>query len=162
MEKQELKMSEYGILNLPLADRVLVKKLRPDAVLPSYKKSGDAGFDLHAVEETVIHSGMVAIIPTGLAFAIPKGLEMQVRMRSGAALKTPLIVANAPGTIDSGYRGEVGIIVRNLGQNPFTVAKGERIAQGVIAPVVKALFIETDSLPDSERGADGYGSTGSN
>ena len=140
---------------------VQIKKLDPDAVVPEYKKPGDAGFDLHALRRVEIPAGQAAIVPTGLAFAIPEGFEMQVRMRSGAALKTPLIVANAPGTIDAGYRGEVGIIVRNLGSAPYAVEKGERIAQGVVAPVCHADFALVDELPASERGAGGYGSTGS-
>ena len=140
---------------------VQIKKLDPDAVVPEYKKPGDAGFDLHALRRVEIPAGQAAIVPTGLAFAIPEGFEMQVRMRSGAALKTPLIVANAPGTIDSGYRGEVGIIVRNLGREPYAVEQGERIAQGVVAPVCRAEFDLVGELPSSERGSGGYGSTGS-
>ena len=140
---------------------VQIKKLDPDAVVPEYKKPGDAGFDLHALRRVEIPAGQAAIVPTGLAFAIPEGFEMQVRMRSGAALKTPLIVANAPGTIDAGYRGEVGIIVRNLGSEPYYVEQGERIAQGVVAPVCHADFALVDELPASERGTGGYGSTGS-
>lgn len=139
---------------------VQIKKLDPDAVVPEYKKPGDAGFDLHALRRVEIPAGQAAIVPTGLAFAIPEGFEMQVRMRSGAALKTTLIVANAPGTIDAGYRGEVGIIVRNLGSEPYCVEQGERIAQGVVAPVCHAEFALVDELPASERGAGGYGSTG--
>ena len=140
---------------------VQIKKLDPDAVVPEYRKPGDAGFDLHALRRVEIPAGQAAIVPTGLAFAIPEGFEMQVRMRSGAALKTPLIVANAPGTIDSGYRGEVGIIVRNLGREPYAVEQGERIAQGVVAPVCRAEFDLVGELPSSERGSGGYGSTGS-
>ena len=140
---------------------VQIKKLDPDAVVPEYKKPGDAGFDLHALRRVEIPAGQAAIVPTGLAFAIPEGFEMQVRMRSGAALKTPLIVANAPGTIDAGYRGEVGIIVRNVGSEPYAVEQGERIAQGVVAPVCHAEFALVEELPASERGAGGYGSTGS-
>lgn len=139
---------------------MLVKKIHPDAIVPEYKKTGDSGFDLHCLRDTIVEAGQAAILPTGLAFAIPQGMEMQLRMRSGAALKLPLILANAPGTIDSGYRGEVGIIVRNVSQEPCLVRKGERVAQGVIAPVVKANFQVTDELPPSERGANGFGSTG--
>jgi dUTP pyrophosphatase len=150
-------------VSVSLDQKVLVKKLHPDAIIPSYAKPGDAGFDLFAVEDLVVMPGQTAIIKTGLAVAIPEGFEMQIRMRSGASLKTPLIVANAPGTVDSGYRGEVGIIVRNTHSTlPYTVHKGGRIAQGVIAPVVTAEFTEVDELPDSERGAGGFGSTGSN
>ncbi len=141
---------------------VMVKKLVPEARVPVYKKEGDAGFDLHCVRDTEIAPGQTAIIPTGLAFAIPPGYEMQIRMRSGAALTLPLMLANAPGTVDSGYRGEVGIIVRNVGTSPCIVKNGERIAQGVIAPVEQALFQSVAELPCSSRGSDGFGSTGSN
>lgn len=139
---------------------VQVKKLRPDAVLPSYQKPGDAGFDLHCVEDVTIPPSGVALLPTGLAFAIPEGYEMQIRMRSGAALHTPLTIPNSPGTIDSGYRGEVLIIVRNNGQVPWTVNKGERIAQGVLAAVATGTFEPVDQLPAAARGSNGFGSTG--
>lgn len=141
-------------------DKVQIKKLHPDAVIPEYKKPGDAGFDLHTVEDVIIPPGKTAILPTGLAVAIPEGFEIQVRMRSGASLKTPLVIPNAPGTIDSGYRGEIGIIVRNCGPKEYVVKKGERIAQGVLAPVIRADFDIVEELPESERGAGGYGSTG--
>lgn len=138
---------------------IKVQRLHPDAAIPVYQKEGDAGFDLTARADTVIPAGGAAVIPTGLAFAIPDGFEMQIRLRSGAALKTPLIIANAPGTIDSGYRGEVGVIARNLSASDWLVKKGDRIAQGVITPVCKALFIESEELPPSARGAAGFGST---
>lgn len=140
--------------------KILIKRLHPDAIIPVYKKRGDAGFDLHNIEDITVMPGTVAVIRTGLAFAIPQGYEMQIRMRSGASLTTPLILANAPGTIDSGYRGEIGIIVRNIGKEAYLVQKGERLAQGVIAPIIHANFIESDILPESERNAHGFGSTG--
>lgn len=139
---------------------VKIKKLHPDAIIPSYKKSGDAGFDLHVVVDVAVPPGETALLPTGLAVAIPDGFEIQVRLRSGAALRTPLIIPNAPATIDSGYRGELGIIVRNIGPEEFIVRKGERIAQGILAPVACARFEVVENLPESERGGDGYGSTG--
>lgn len=139
---------------------VRIKKLDADAVAPRYEKAGDAGFDFHCLREIVVKAGRTALLPTGLAFAIPEGYEMQIRLRSGAALRTPLIIPNAPATIDSGYRGEIGIIVRNIGDADYTVRKNERVAQGVIAPVARAEFIETSELPASERGENGYGSTG--
>lgn len=143
-------------MNLP----VKIKKLSEKAIIPEYKKSGDAGFDFHCLEETVVPAGRAAIIRTGLAFAVPEGYEMQIRMRSGAALRSPLIIPNAPATIDSGYRGEIGIIVRNVGSTDYIVHENERIAQGVIAPVMKAVFDIVDILPYSERGVGGYGHTG--
>lgn len=139
---------------------IQISKLRPEAIIPVYQKEGDAGFDLYASADTLVPAGQAAVIPTGLAFAIPDGFEMQIRLRSGAALKTPLIVANAPGTVDSGYRGEVGIIVRNLSAQDWLVKAGERIAQGLITPVYQALFVEQENLPPSERGDKGFGSTG--
>lgn len=139
---------------------LMLKKLRPDAILPQYRHPGDAGFDLHAADDVLVPAGGVKILPTGLAAAVPEGFEMQIRLRSGAGLRTPLILPNAPATIDSGYRGELGIIVRNLSDTDFLVRKGERIAQGVIAPVFTARFVECGELPPSARGGDGYGSTG--
>lgn len=140
--------------------KIHITRLHESAILPTYKRVGDAGFDLHACEDVLIVSHDVAVISTGLAFEIPEGFEMQIRMRSGAALKTPLIIANAPGTIDSGYRGEVGIIVRNLSDKDWLVRRGERLAQGVICPVYTATFVETANLSPSERGSNGFGSTG--
>lgn len=140
--------------------KINIRRLHESAILPTYKKAGDAGFDLYACADALIAAYDVAVISTGLAFEIPDGFEMQIRMRSGAALKTPLIIANAPGTIDSGYRGEVGIIVRNLSGHDWTVKRGERLAQGVICPVYTASFVETAELSSSERGSNGFGSTG--
>lgn len=141
---------------------VKIQKLHPDAIIPEYRKHGDSGFDLHCLEDTVVPANSTALLPTGLAFCVPEGFEMQVRMRSGSALKTPLMVANAPGTVDSGYRGEIFIIARNASSTDFLVKKGERIAQGVIAPVEKAIFEVVDELPPSERGDAAFGSTGKN
>lgn len=145
---------------MTFARDIKIKKLHPEAIIPEYSKPGDSGFDLHVVEDVTISPGKTAILPTGLAIAIPEGFEVQIRLRSGAALNTPLIVPNAPATIDSGYRGELGIIVRNCGASSYTVRKGERIAQGVLAPVARAEFEIVDVLPESERGTGGYGSTG--
>lgn len=165
--------------------RVKIKRVK-DVELPKYEREFDAGFDLMAAEDVVIKPGETKVIPTGLAFEIPPGYEMQVRPRSGMTRDTKLRVAL--GTIDSGYRGEVGVIVDNAslieyasmprfnagilaGDNDFSItkpvkydvikiSKGERIAQGVIAPVETAHFVEADELSDSERGNRGFGSTG--
>lgn len=147
-------------LSFAPAENVQLVKLHSEAVIPEYKKSGDSGFDLCCIEPITIKPGEVAIIHTGIALAIPEGFEVQIRMRSGASLNTPLIIPNAPATIDSGYRGELGIIVRNIGDAAYTVKKGERIAQGVLMPVIRAQFCEVEKLPESDRGASGYGSTG--
>ncbi len=139
---------------------IQIQKLHPDARLPAYAHPGDAGFDFYILTDTIVPGYIATFLPTGLAVAIPDGFELQIRLRSGIALNTPLIIPNAPATIDSGYRGELGIIVRNLTPEPFLVQKGERIAQGVLAKVYCAQFQETNSLPSSERGNSGYGSSG--
>lgn len=137
-----------------------IRKLDPAAIVPAYQNPGDAGFDFHVIREVTIEPGKVAILPTGLAVAFPEGYELQIRLRSSVALNTPLIIPNAPATVDAGYRGELGIIVRNIGERAYTVKRGERIAQGVIAQIVRASFRLTEVLPPSARGEGGYGSTG--
>lgn len=139
---------------------IRIKKLHPEARLPEYQKAGDAGFDLRSLKSIVIAPWQTALVGTGLAFVIPDGFEMQVRPRSGLSMKTPLIMPNSPGTVDSGYRGEVCVILRNLSDQPYMVGAGERVAQGVIAPVTRADFEEIEILPASERGCGGFGSTG--
>jgi dUTP pyrophosphatase len=130
--------------------------------LPAYATEGAAGMDLLAAVTTalVIPPGGRALVPTGLSIALPPGYEMQVRPRSGLALKHGLTLPNSPGTIDEDYRGELGVIVLNAGPEPFTVERGMRIAQAVIAPVVRAAWREVDTLPATARGAGGFGSTG--
>ncbi len=143
--------------------RVKIKRVR-DVELPKYAREFDAGFDLVAAEDTVIYPGKTTVIPTGLAFEIPPGYELQVRPRSGMTRNTKLRVVL--GTVDSGYRGEVGVLVDNTeipkatNMQAHVIEKGTRIAQGVIAPVITAHFEEADELSDSERGTNGYGSTG--
>lgn len=139
---------------------VKIKKLHPEAIIPVYQNQGDAGFDFHALDDVVIPGLSAVIVPTGLAMEIPDGFELQIRPRSGMSLKYPLIVANSPGTVDSGYRGEIGVILRNLGAEPVSLSKGARIAQGVLAAYAKAEFIEVKELGETERGTDGFGSTG--
>jgi len=130
--------------------------------LPAYATEGAAGMDLLAAVTTalVIPPGGRALVPTGLSIALPPGYEMQVRPRSGLALKHGLTLPNSPGTIDEDFRGELGVIVLNAGPEPFTVERGMRIAQAVIAPVVRAAWREVDTLPATARGAGGFGSTG--
>jgi dUTP pyrophosphatase len=142
--------------------RVLVQRL-PHAEglpLPAYATEGAAGMDLLAAREVTIPPGGRALVPTGLCIALPEGYEMQVRPRSGLALRHGVTVVNAPGTVDSDYRGEVGVILLNTGAEPFAVARGERIAQAVFAPVTRALWEEVVVLPETRRGAGGFGSTG--
>ena len=132
------------------------------AKLPLYKTSGAAGADICALLEKplVIESGKSAMIPTGLFFEIPEGYEVQIRPRSGLAAKNGVTVLNTPGTIDSDYRGEINVILINLGDKPFTVNIGDRIAQMLVAPVIQAEFSVVTSLDETERGAGGFGSTG--
>jgi dUTP pyrophosphatase len=128
--------------------------------LPSYATYGAAGLDVVAAEDVVLAPGDRHAVATGFAIAIPPGFEVQVRPRSGLALKHGVTCLNTPGTIDEDYRGEVKIILANLGTEPFEVRRGERIAQLVPAPMLKARFRETDDLDATERGAGGFGSTG--
>ena len=152
-------MTEILFQYLPEAD--------PSVPLPVYATAGAAGADIRAnLAAPDRATGLVlapmarVLVPTGLACAIPEGFEMQLRARSGLALKHGLILPNAPATIDSDYRGALGVILLNLGDAPFTVDHGMRIAQIVIAPVVQAQFSQDDSLPESARGAGGCGHTG--
>ena len=133
-----------------------------DVSMPAYQTAGSAGMDLRAALDAplTIESGQRVLVPTGLKMEIPAGYEGQVRPRSGLALKKGLTLVNAPGTIDSDYRGEVGIIMINLGQEPVTINPNDRIAQLVIAPVIQAEIQEVDTLQDTERGAGGFGHTG--
>ncbi len=133
-----------------------------DLPLPSYATEGAAGMDLLAAvsEPLVIAPGARALVPTGLRLALPPGHELQVRPRSGLALRHGVVLPNSPGTIDEDFRGELQVIVLNAGAEPFTVERGMRIAQAVLAPVTRAAWREVDTLPDSVRGAGGFGSTG--
>lgn len=135
-----------------------------DLPLPAYETKGSAGMDLRAAvaEEApvVLKPGARASIPTGLAFALPEGFEGQVRPRSGLAVRCGISQVNTPGTIDSDYRGEVMVLLINHGQEDFTVRRGDRIAQLVVAPVIQARWAEVDSLDETARGAGGFGSTG--
>ena len=132
------------------------------AVIPEYKTCGAAGADLCALLESplTIPAGRSALVPTGLYVEIPEGYEVQVRPRSGLAAKNGVTVLNTPGTIDSDYRGEIKVILINLGQSDFTINSGDRIAQMIVAPVTQASFTITESLSETERGAGGFGSTG--
>jgi len=136
------------------------KRIHPDAALPAYARPGDAGMDLRSVDELVIPRGGRALVHTGLVMQLPPMFEAQVRPRSGLALKSGVTVLNTPGTIDSGYRGEVGVILANFGDGDFKVAKGDRIAQLVIAPVTQAEVVEVSEVDETDRGAGGFGSTG--
>ncbi len=137
-------------------------KLKEGALLPEYKTSGSAGADLRALigEPIILKPMQRCLIPTGLSVELPKGIELQVRPRSGLALKHGITVLNTPGTVDSDYRGELAVLLINLGNEDFKIENGDRIAQAVIAQAIQADFVQKDELSNTERGAGGYGSTG--
>ena len=152
---------------MELAEPIVgVLRVRPDAddglPLPAYMTPGAAGMDVVAAieEDLVLEPGDRAAVSTGLAFALPQGFEMQVRPRSGLALRHGITVANAPGTVDSDFRGEVKVLLVNLGSDAYTVARGDRIAQLVVAPVVQATLRLESALDPTERSDGGFGSTG--
>jgi dUTP pyrophosphatase len=138
-----------------------VRRLRPEAVLPSRAYEGDAGLDLSAADTVVLAPGERAVIGTGLAVAVPEGHAAFVQPRSGLAARHGITIVNAPGLVDSGYRGEVKVVLLNTGAEPFSVEPGMRIAQLVVLPVASPEPVEVDELPGSERGERGHGSSGS-
>ena len=146
-------MVEIQVVRLPHAEGL---------PLPAYATPGAAGMDLLAAVTSplVIPPGGRALVPTGLRIALPHGYEMQVRPRSGLALKHGITMPNTPGTVDEDYRGELQVIVMNAGTEPFTVERGMRIAQAIVAPVVRGMWKEVAELPDTARGEGGFGSTG--
>jgi dUTP pyrophosphatase len=161
----ELKTGTEGHPAPNTQPRIAVKRLSPLATMPKYQTEGAAGLDLHACLERedatkLLEPGRIVMIPTGLAMAVPRGFEAQVRPRSGLATKSGITVPNAPGTIDSDYRGELLVALINLGSEPFTVTHGMRVAQLVIAPVSHATLDEVEDLDETKRGSGGFGSTG--
>jgi dUTP pyrophosphatase len=147
-------------MNIPVRVRRLPHN--SDLPLPAYATDGAAGMDLLAavVEPVTIEPGQRTLIPTGLAIALPSGYELQIRPRSGLALRNGIVLPNSPGTIDEDYRGEIQVIVMNAGSEPFRVERGARIAQAVLAPVVRAAWDEVADLDVTARNAGGFGSTG--
>ena len=141
---------------------ILIKRLSDKVVLPKYETEGSSGLDLaaHINKNVEIKPGSTAIIPTGIAVSIPKNFEIQIRPRSGLAAKNQLSVLNTPGTIDADYRGELKVILINLGAKSFLVENGARIAQMVLCPIIKANLKEVKTLEDTKRGSGGFGSTG--
>jgi len=137
-----------------------VKRLHADAVVPAYAHPGDAGLDLFAYEAVVLEPGRSAVVKTGVAIALPPNTEGQVRPRSGLAAGHQISVLNTPGTIDEGYRGEVGVILVNFGRSAFAVEKGMKIAQLVVKPVLRVTVRPVEELDETSRGAGGFGSTG--
>ena len=142
--------------------KILVKKFDRNIKLPTYKTSGSSGMDLVASnkKKVIINPGKTVVIPTGIAVAIPENYEMQIRPRSGLALKSNISVLNTPGTIDSDYRGEIKIILINLSKKPFIIKSGDRVAQMILCPVVKGKLKVVKNLPNTVRGKGGFGSTG--
>lgn len=153
-------MENDGSFAVRLKPSVKLEKTHEDAVLPEYKKGGDAGADVTSVTETVIQPGNRALIDLGFKIEIEDGYEIQVRPRSGLALKEGITVLNSPGTIDSGYRGQCGVILQNNSKYPFAVRVGDRVAQFVIKQAPQAGFAWTKSVSESDRGEGGFGSTG--
>ena len=142
--------------------KVQIKKLSDEVLTPKYETPGSSGMDIAAYieQDVVIDSGDKALIPTGFSLSIPQDHEIQIRPRSGLATKRGITVLNTPGTIDADYRGEIKVILINLGKEKFSVKKGERIAQMVVCPVIEAQLEEVQELPLTDRGARGFGSTG--
>ena len=142
--------------------RLKIRKLREDAVIPRYAHgpAEDAGMDLHAVESVTLAPGETKLVPTGLTIELPPGFEAQIRPRSGLALKHSITLPNSPATIDPGYRGEIRVILQNLGREAFEIHPGDRIAQMVIARYEAVEWVEVDGLSGSARGEGGFGSSG--
>lgn len=141
--------------------RIPLKRLDPDLPLPRHAHAGDGGVDLHAAEQARLSPGERCLVSTGIAVAIPQGYAGLVVPRSGLALRHGIGIVNAPGLVDSGYRGEIKVILVNLGSEPVEVSRGDRIAQLVVVAVEEQEFVEVGELPDSGRGEGGFGSTGS-
>lgn len=142
--------------------RIYFKKLSDKAIIPAYSKTGDACCDLHVIEDYIIKPGEICLARTGFAIAIPEGFEAQIRSRSGLAAKKGLFVLNSPGTVDSGYRGEVKVVLINLGKEDIVIRTGDRIAQMKFASVFTGYFLDVgnNDLSDTARGSGGFGSTG--
>ena len=140
--------------------KLSIRRIDPAAQMPTYAHPDDAGMDVRSIEELTLEPGARALVHTGLVFQLPPDAEAQVRPRSGLALKHGVTVLNSPGTIDAGYRGEVGVILVNLGQQPFKIEKGMKIAQVVVSRVEQAEIVEVQETDETDRGSGGFGSTG--
>lgn len=145
-----------------MKQEIKAKKLHLDAIIPKRNNPTDSGLDLHALEDTLIKKdGSTSLVKTGISFEIPPGYEVQVRPRSGISLKTGMRISNAPGTVDSSYRGDCSVLIYSCDSKEYLVKKGDRIAQAVIVPVMLWDVLEVGELPSSERGDSGFGSSGS-
>ena len=142
--------------------KIKIKKLSNEVLTPKYETPGSSGMDIAAYinEDIIINSGDKALIPTGFSLSIPQGYEVQIRPRSGLAIKKGITILNTPGTIDSDYRGEVKVVLINLSKDKFTVQNGERIAQMVVCPIIQVSIEEVKELSETNRGIGGFGSTG--
>jgi len=140
--------------------KINIKKNHPDAIIPVLGTDGAAAFDLSAIEDTFVNTGTAVLVKTGLSVAIPVGYAGLVCSRSGLALKKRVFVLNAPGIVDSDYRGDIGVILYNAGEARFDIKKGDRIAQFMISIAIQASFTEVDNLDETNRGVGGFGSTG--
>ena len=155
-------MGSNGYHNRLTLNRLKIRRLREDAIVPRYAHcpEEDAGMDLHAVEAVTLAPHETKLVPTGLSIELPPGFEAQIRPRSGLALKHSITLPNSPATIDPGYRGEIRVILQNLGRETFEIHPGDRIAQMVIARYEAVEWVEHDELSDSRRGEGGFGSSG--
>ena len=149
--------SQPGMFSLPDVNFI---KLHPDAVTPTKAKDGDVGFDVCAIKDVTLCPGVVEMVETGISVELPPNTEIQVRPRSGLALKQGIMVANSPGTIDTGYRGPCNVLMLKTGNLPYVIHKGDKIAQFVVAPKMPYKFVEVETLTDTERGEGGFGHTG--
>lgn len=159
----DIKKLEEDMLNYVPKVQLTYVKLHPDAVEPKYNYESDSGFDLYSVEEITIPAFGRSLIPTGLSFDIKDGNEIQVRSKSGLAINQGLMVLNSPGTVDSGYLGEVKVILFNTNPEPITIQKGMKVAQAVLCPVINGKWVElgeVKNIKNKDRGANGFGSTG--
>jgi len=140
--------------------KIKIKKVHQDAIIPNYAHDGDAGMDLYSIEDKILNPGQVLNIKTGIKIEMEKGYEMQIRPKSGIALKNNVTLPNTPGTVDSGYRGEIVVIMVNNGKKIYEIKKGQKIAQAVFNKIEEVKFVEVDELSETSRGEGGFGSTG--
>jgi dUTP pyrophosphatase len=162
---ETLKQLQEELYNDSIKSEILIQRIHEDAILPSYAYPTDSGFDLCSVEEITIEPFGRALVSTGLRANIPQGFEIQIRPKSGLAIKEGITVLNTPGTVDQGYNGELKVIVFNTNNNPFTIKNKMKIAQAVLCPVASGRYVtivEVDNVEETERGENGFGSTGLN
>ena len=163
MSMEEMNDLERQTVDMMKTQKLKVQKIHPDAILPKYAYPSDSGFDLYSVEEITISAFGRALVPTGLKFQFGENLEIQVRPKSGLAMNQGLTVLNTPGTVDQGYSGEIKVPIFNTNNGMVTIKKGMKIAQAVLCPVLNGKFVnieEVDELSETDRGSNGFGSTG--